>query len=147
MSKHRIELLSNVNEEGYLQMNVRQSIKTGLLNFKKKKVSIIIDSVSNTRSGRENRYYWGGVIPEQIKCFKERLGEIWDKDEMHDWNKSNVWHSLVLNEATGEMIRKPGSSRKQTKIEFEHRLEKLRQDFERDWEWRIPLPNEQLEIE
>ena len=140
------EYFSNVVSDN-LQMNVRKQIANDLKLHNGKKVQIIIKRVSGTRSDRENRYYWGCVIMAQIDCFLERLGEVWDKDEVHDWNKSNVWHSLTFNKATGEMIKKPGSSKTKTKMEFEERLTKLRQDFERDWDWIIALPNEQLTID
>lgn len=130
-----------------LQKNVTQALAEVLHSFIGQRVWIRIEKVKNTRSHRQNRYYWGCVVQEQMDCFKERWGEIWTKDEVHDWNKSNIWHTELVNEETGELINKPGSSKTKTVGEFEERMEKLRQKFELDFEWRIPLPNENLKFD
>lgn len=140
------EYFSNVVLDN-LQLNVRQQIANDLKLHNGKKLHIVIKRVSGTRSDRQNRYYWGCVIQSQIDCFQERWGEIWDKDEVHDWNKNNVWGNEFFDKKTGEIFKKPGSSKTKSKIEFEERMEKLRQFFELNFEWRIALPNEQLEIE
>ena len=140
------EYISNVKDDN-LQMNVRKQIAKDLKEHNGKKVLITIKRVGAQRSDRQNRYYWGCVVLSQIDCFKERWGEIWDKDEVHDWNKCNVFSSDFVDEDTGEIIKRPGSSRTKTKTEFEERMEKLRQFFELNFDWRIQLPNEQLDIE
>ncbi|MES2382579.1 MAG: hypothetical protein V4538_16140 [Bacteroidota bacterium] len=146
-SKCKLEIYSDCKDGGKLQKNTTSTIVDFLLKNIGKRLHIVIEVVKNTRSHRQNRYYWGCVIQEQIDCFHERLGEIWDKDEMHDWNKSNIWHTTSINERTGELINRPGSSKTKTVGEFEERMEKLRQKFELDWEWKIPLPNENLELD
>lgn len=144
MSK-RFEIFSNVDDAGALQKNVSQSVKDELKKHIGKRLRIIIERVGVTRSDRQNRYYWGVVVVYQIDCFAERYGEIWSKDEVHDYNKSNIWHSESIDQETGEMIKRPGSSKSKTKAEFEERLEKLRQYFFINFEWVIPLPNEQID--
>ena len=130
--------------DGNLQKSVRVSISKILRENEGKRFRITLALFRNTRSLRQNRYYFGVVVAQQQACFLERWGEVWDKNEVHDWNKANIFCKELVNEATGEIIRKPQSSIR-TISEFEERMEKLRQKFELDFEWRIPLPHEILE--
>lgn len=141
----QFEVFSDVKDDGNLQQNVRLKVAAELKAHIGKRIHIIIKRVGVQRSDRQNRYYFGVVIQYQIDCFYERQGEIWDTDQMHDWNKNNIWHTEIIDKDTGEVIKKPGSSKAANKSEFEFRMEKLRQKFELEYEWKIPLPNEQLD--
>jgi hypothetical protein len=143
----KFESYSTISEDAKLQKNTSTAIVEYLKTQIGKRVYITIERVKNTRSHRQNRYYWGCVIQEQIDCFKERWGEVWDKDEVHTWNKNNIWHTVLINEATGEVIHRPGSSKTKTVGEFEERMEKLRQKFQLEFDWMIPLPNENLSLD
>lgn len=143
---NKLELYSTVLEGAKFEKNAKSKILAFLLKSIGKHIKITIELVKNTRSHRQNRYYWGCVIQEQIDCFKERWGEIYDKDQVHDWNKSNIWNTEYIDESTGEIFKIPGTSKVST-VEFELRLEKLRQFFELKFEWKIPLPNEELTID
>ena len=138
----RAEFFSDVKPDANLQNNVRQLIASSLQTVVGRRVRILIETIGK-RSDKQNRYYWGCVVESQRAAFLERWGEIWDKDDVHCWNKANVWHTEIVDEKTGEIIKKPGSSKTKTKGEFEERLEKLRQKFWIDFEWKILLPNEQ----
>lgn len=143
--KGKLELFSGVSDEGKLQKNVTLKILAFLLLYIGKRVKITIEIVRNTRSHRQNRYYWGVVVIYQIDCFRERWGAEFDKDQVHDWNKINIWFTEHVDIHTGEIHKMPGSSKTKTVGEFEERLEKLRRYFDEQFEWRIPLPNEQLD--
>lgn len=96
------------------------------------------------RSNAQNGFYFGCFIYEQIECFKERWGEILDREQVHDWNKANVWcEEKVIGD---EIIKIPGSSTSKTTAEWEERLEKCRQYFLLNFDWTLPLPNEQKAI-
>lgn len=142
----KIDLYSDV-KEGNLQMNVRKLIAEKLPSFNGKRVQIIIQRAKVKRSDKQNRYYWGCVIKEQQDCFFERWGERYDAEQIHDWNKANIWYEEKTNEETGETFKIPGSSTKVSKAEFEERLEKLRKFFYTSFDWIIPLPNENKELE
>ena len=143
----KYEFFSDVKEDGTLQKNAKLAIAEVLRSYVGKRIRVSIEKVKNTRSHRQNRYYWGCVVEEQRDCFLERWGEIWTKDEVHDWNKSNIWNTELVNEDTGEIIKKPGSSAAQTVGEFEEKMEKLRQYFQLNFDWMIPLPNENLKFD
>lgn len=146
MAKGKIELFSTVSEDGKLQKNVTLKILAFLLLYIGKRVKITIELVRNTRSHRQNRYYWGVVVIYQIDCFRERWGAEFDKDQVHDWNKANIWFTEFIDEETGEIFKIPDSSANKTVGEFEERLEKLRRFFLEKFEWTIPLPNEQIDL-
>lgn len=141
----KLEYYSDV-KEGQLQDNVRKLIAKELSRFNGKRVTITISKAKKTRSNKQNKFYWKYIIGSQIDCFKERWGEMFDPEQIHDWNKANVWFHEVVNEDTGEVFKIPGSSRKQSTVQFEERLEKLRQFFELSFGWKLPYPNEQSEI-
>lgn len=145
MPKKELIVFSDVKDDQLIP-SVRQKIAAYIKEHNGKRLEIRLSVVGAKRSNRQNRYYWGVVIAYQMDCFAERWGEIWDKDQVHDWNKNNIWHSEIIEEETGEIIKKPGSSKAADKAEFEFRMEKLRQKFETDFNWRIPLPNEQIDL-
>lgn len=142
----KIELYSDV-KNGQLQMNVRKLIAENLPGFNDKRVKIVIERAKVKRSDNQNRFYWGYIIPSQIDCFKEMWGEIYDAEQLHDWNKANVWYEEKVNDDTGETFKIPSSSTKVSKYEFEQRLEKLRQFFELSFSWKLPYPNENATLE
>lgn len=142
----KLEYYSDVRD-GNLQNNVRQLIAKELPRFEGKRVVITIDRVKSKRSNQQNRFYRGVIVPEQIECFFERWGERFDSEQIHDWNKANVWYEEKVNEETGEVFKIPASSTKIGKLEWEERLDKLRQFFWNSFDWKLSLPNEQKNIE
>ncbi len=142
---NKLELFSTV-KNGKLQANITRSILKALEGLEGKRVVITINKVKKTRSNQQNRFYWGCVIEIQQQCFLERWGEIFSVEQTHDWNKNNIWHTEKVIEETGEVVKIPGTS-VVTTVEFEERLEKLRQFFWLNFEWKVPLPNEELTID
>jgi len=47
-------------------------------------------------------------------------------------------------EKTGEVVKLPGSTKDQSTVSFEEKLDEIRQWFWLNFEFRIPLPNEHL---
>lgn len=143
---HNIEIYTDVTDAGVLRESAIKTLKRGIPLLKSKHVRIRIEVVSKTRSSQENRYYWSGYLQSQIDCFLERWGEIWTKEECHTWNKNNIWGTEFIDEETGVIYKKPGSSATKKTTEFELCLEKGRQFFFTNFDWVIPMPNEQLTI-
>ncbi len=141
----KLEYFSDV-KDGQLQDNVRKLIANELPRFNGKRVKITIEKAKKTRSNKQNKFYWKYIIGSQIDCFKERWGEMFDPEQIHDWNKANVWFEERVNEDTGEVIKMPGSSAGQSTFQFEERLEKLRQFFKLSFDWKLPYPNEQSDL-
>lgn len=85
-------------------------------------------------------------MQEQIECFKERWGETYRKDQIHDWNKANFWAEDHIIEETGEIIKKPASSTDNSTVEWEEKMDTIRQWFRQVMEWELPYPEQQGEI-
>lgn len=133
-------------KDGRLQKNVSERIANDLRQYEDKYVIIEIERRRSKRSDLQNAYYFGCVVEEQMACFKERWGEIYSKNQVHDWNKANIFCTEHIDSATGEIFKIPGSSASKNKMEFEERMEQIRQFFWNRFEWQIPLPNQQLTI-
>lgn len=96
------------------------------------------------RTTLQNSFYFGAFIYSQIDCFKERWGEILDVKQVHDWNKSNIWCEEKI--VGDEVVKIPASSSEKSTVEWEERLEKCRQFFIFNFDWELPLPEQQQTI-
>lgn len=122
---------------------VRDEMKLQLLSWEGSAVEITIEKFYDNRSNRQNKYYFGVVVQAQIACMRERFGEIVGVAAMHTFNKSNFFCKEIVDHGTGSVFKLPGSSRNLTTFEFEECLEKIRQFFHSEFDWSIPLPNEE----
>lgn len=110
------------------------------------KVTVEIKSRRKPRSLNQNDFYWGYFLQFEIDAFMEFWGEQYDKKQVHDWNKQNFFGETKVIERTGEIIRLPGSSADQSTIDFEIKLEDIRQWFRMNFEWEIPYPEQQGQL-
>lgn len=100
----------------------------------------------NTRSHRQLRYYFGVIIPIFQNCIREEWGEIWTIEKTHEFLKTNCNYEELVNEETGEILRRTKSTSENDTGEQENFYSKCRKlclDF---FNTVIPLPNENLEI-
>lgn len=122
------------------QNDLKQKFKHG------EKVWLYTEKHYRQRTPGQNSFYWYIFVQEQIECFKEYWGETYSKEEMHEWNKANFWGEDKVIEATGELIKTPASSTAQNTVEWEEKLEYIRQWFRQRFNWEISYPLEQGEI-
>ncbi len=106
---------------------------------------IVIQS-GKRRSNKENRYYWGVVIPLVFDGLRD-LGfeKIIDKEDAH-----LVCKSLFLKQdetRNGVRIEKAGSSRKLTTVEFEEYVQHITIWAGDYLNVLIPAPGEQMNID
>lgn len=80
---------------------------------------------------------------DEIDCIKEHWGEIWSKDDMHSFNKVYFFGDEKVNQETGEIIKVPKSSIT-TKDNFSEAIEKIKQFFQLQFNYRIREANEHL---
>lgn len=83
---------------------------------------------SNHRSGQQNRYYFGCVIP-LVKDGLIEVGyrEVNNNEAVHDLMKYMFLKKLITNEETGEAIESIGSTADLTTIEFNEYIEGISQ--------------------
>ncbi len=144
MADLRLTYYSDVKNDK-LQENIRNKIAEDLSQFNNKRIEITIQQVKGKRSEQQNKYYWGCVVAYQQDCFKEMWGALFTKDQVHDWNKANIFCEEKIDEE-GVVYKIPGKSSVKTTSEFEDRMELIRQFFKTHFDWKIPLPNEEIEI-
>ncbi len=140
--KHLI--LISVPLEGEISNFKRKEIGRALNEFRGKNVTLTVERKYNKRSNQQNKFYFGCIIEEEIQCFKEFWGEIYTKDQIHEWNKTMFWaEEKIVND---EVVKKPCSSTPFTTVQWEEKIELIRQWFYLKFEWVMPLPNQQTEI-
>lgn len=128
------------------QSKVSAFLKALKCNEHGKRIILTLEPYFKERTVDQNRFYWGIFLYEEIECFKEYWGEEYSKEEMHEWNKANFWGEEKLIESTMEIIRTPASSTGKNTVEWEEKLEKIRQWFRQRFDWEISYPDEQKKL-
>lgn len=99
-----------VSTDGIMRITNRKKFDADVLKyFPGKDIIVEVIERPKTRSERQNRYYWGVVIPIMIKGFQD-LGYDVTKDDVHDFNKKEFNFEEIVNEGTGEIIKMPRST-------------------------------------
>lgn len=109
-------------------------------------IDVIFKKRSNKRSNKQNGYYWGVINPIFQNNIKEMWGELWSKDDVHEFLKNNCNYKEYVNEETGEIIRKTKSTTENSTAEQEMFHEKCRRLSEEFFNVEIPLPDQELKI-
>jgi hypothetical protein len=99
----------------------------------------------NKRSNQANRYYWGYLIVEAQRGFRD-IGHDLSKEEVHEFFKSRFNYQEIVNEQTGEIISLPRSTANLPKDEFSEYIGKIQQ-FCAEWLNVVILdPNQQTAL-
>ena len=107
------------------------SFKQDLLTLKGKEAYLIVDKVTKSRSGNQNRYYWGVVI----ELLSKETG--YEREEMHEAMKMQ----FLRNPEESRFCIAKGTSTLTT-AEFEEYMSKIRQWASQYLTLYIPDPNE-----
>lgn len=107
--------------------------------------TISIEKTKRKRSDQSNKYYWSCVVEDERACIKEMWGEIWSKNDVHTFNKVYFFGEEKVNQLTGEVIKVPKSSIT-SQDNFSEAIEKIKQFFFLQFNYRIREPKEQAEI-
>lgn len=142
-------------EEGKLKKN-RKLIVEAIEQFEGKEVTLIIKRWFKQRSNNQNGYYWAVIVEHWVNIIREEWGEIWTKEETHEFLKSNLNYTEYVNEDTGEMlinpetnlpIRKPKSTKDNTTVNQEDYHKACRDLAWNMFEYQIPLPEHKLKAQ
>ena len=142
----KIEALGKINKNGDLIIHNRKAFAELLLNLRNKDVEIIISKRRKKRSGNQNRYYWGVLIPCIQQGLFDTQGEWLNTEEVHAFLKVHFNFKEITNTSTGEMVKLGKTTTELTTIEFEEYQDKCRQFADEFLNVIIPLPNTQSEI-
>lgn len=133
-----------IDEEGNVTIQNRDKFLKDMSNFPNTLFTATFKKARKERSNKQNGFYWSNFIESQIECFKEMWGETYDKSQVHDWNKANIWCDEIVK---GDMIFKiPQSSTKFNTVEWEERLDLCRTFFLNSFDWTLPYPLQQTEL-
>lgn len=122
-------------------------IKSIIEHYEGHTIDVIFKKRKNKRSNRQNKYYWAVIVPITQNCLKEEWGEIWSLAEVHEFLKANCNFEELVNEETGEVLRKTKSTTENDTKQQEDFHEKCRNLVSSFFNTEIPLPNEDIEIE
>lgn len=104
-------------------------------------IKLTIQPAGDKRSNKQNKYYYGVVIPKAREFFIER-GYFVSEKFVHDFLKSDIGRYVrYVSLPDGTVKTDILSSTKLTKKEWEEWMEKIRTWFAQ-YHWHIPLPNE-----
>ena len=123
--------------------NNAKKLNEAFKSFEGKDVIVTIEKRKSKRSEQQNKYYWSCVIEDERACIREHWGDIFSKDDMHSFNKVYFFGEEKVIEATGDIVRVPKSSIT-TKSDFSEAIEKIKQFFQLQFNYRIREANEDL---
>lgn len=147
----KIEVRSLV-KDGNLVQN-RKDILDAIQQFEGKEVILIIKRFFKQRSNKQNGYYFGVIVEHWKKILREEWGEVYTKQAVHEFLKSNLNYEEVADEETGELyinpstgrpVYRPKSTTENLTIEQEDYHEACRQLAWNMFQYEIPLPEKQL---
>jgi len=110
-------------------------------------IDITFSKRINKRSVKQNKYYWKVIVGIFLNSIEDAWGEIWSKEDVHEFLKANCNYVEEVNEDTGEIIRKTRSTTKNNTSNQEQFHEKCRQLSYNFFNITIPLPNEGVDID
>jgi len=132
-------------ENGRLKSN-KATIKAIIKSFEGKFITISFKPQKRTRSGNQNKYYWGVIIPIWRELLFTEWGEHYSAKETHEFLKYNCNFIEKVNTTTGEIMRLSKSTTENSVTEQELFLDHARKLALEMFNTEIPLPNQQLTI-
>jgi len=109
------------------------SLPDGLYTFEVKKVY-------DKRTNRQNKYYWGVVLPAFVKGYRETTGESISPDVAHDTLKSQFCFTDFVNPDTGEVVKVVDSTTQKKTVEFSEYVEHCRRFISEWFHYETPDP-------
>ena len=146
--KHTIarQYASEVTASGNLSPHIRDEISRLLKSLSGKRVVIKIALWRNTRSNKQNKFYYGVVIP-LVKAMFVGAGNVVSEEDVHEFLKNRVGKlSKLVTDPNGEVHSIPRSSADLDTIEFETWMTQIRA-WGADYGLEIPMPTQFWERE
>ena len=136
-----------VAEDGSITENYgSRAFRNQLKDFAGEDCKLTIGKWRKKRSLNQNDFYFGIFLQQEADCFKEYWGETYDLKTMHAWNKQNFWGEEKVIEATGEIVRTPATSSDKNTLEWETKMESIRQWFRQSFNYELGYPDQQAKI-
>lgn len=108
--------------------------------FAGKEIEAVFTRKKKHRSDPQNRYYWG-VVVEMVRVGMKDIGDILDKDQVHELLRYRFLKRRTIDENTGELMYEYAESTASLgTIEFSEYIEKCCQFAAEFLGVEIPLP-------
>lgn len=135
---------TGIVKEGKLKLHNRPLLEEALSNYEGRLVELKITGKRNTRSNRQNAWYWVCVVPGFFKGLNTlgSFGRLNNHEEAHEVIKSKFLGFKERIMPDGEIVRTTKSTKSLDKIGFSDFAEEVIQ-FAAEWlNTVIPYPNE-----
>lgn len=127
---------------GHLPPPIRSNIMSAIQRMEGKNVAIRISEPSRQRSTRQNRFYWGVIVPMVTQMFVDAGNNV-NRDEVHEYLKQYIGKlTIVMETPDGFKRTVTRSSKELDTAEAEEYFEKIRA-WAAGFGMQIPLPNEE----
>lgn len=135
-----VEYIAEV-KDGKVPAGVSQAIRDILAGMSGKSIVIRLSEYRKRRSLKQNRFYFGIVVPLILDMFTE-AGNNTDEDEVHEYLKEHVGKLVtVMEDPSGVRHKVVRSSRSLTTAEWEDYITKIRA-WAAEFGIAVPMPNE-----
>lgn len=132
-----------VAAEGRIPTHVWERLGEAVSHLPGKRFVLSLKEVKRKRSLSQNAYYWGVVVAEITRMFRD-AGNYVDDEDVHEFLKLRVGKlSRTIVTPDGEVHKSLGSTTKLSTMEFEVYLERVRA-WSAEFGCVIPLPNERV---
>lgn len=137
------EIVAEVDPGGTLPPKAAKQLSDALRSFPGKKVTVTVKPYQKRRSGNQNRYYFGVVIPLVTQFFRD-AGNMVDAEDVHNYLKLRVGKlAQIMVTPDGEVTKTLGSTAKLSTAEFEAYMLRIRA-WGAEYGLIVPEPNESL---
>lgn len=131
--------------DGKLKIHRAKEFQAVIKEFEGRKVEVTIQRKRKHRSLLQNSYYHGVVIPI-VQLGLNDVGYKMDKEQVHDYLKSQFARAEIANEQTGEIMTIQGSTARMTTCEMMDYFAEITRWAAEFLGVQIPEPNEQMTI-
>jgi hypothetical protein len=132
--------------DGRIPIEVSKAVSAALRRVENgKRVVISLRKHVNRRSDKQNRAYWGIIVPRVLEMFTD-AGNDTTKEEIHEYLKEHVGGPMfarVLIDPDGKRRPVVRSSTTLTTVEWEDFMEKIRA-WAAERGLILPMPNEDV---
>lgn len=132
-------------KNGKFTLSAANEIKNFLVPLEGKEVEITLKKARSKRTDRQNRYYFGCVVPIVCEALKD-LGHDLNKVECHEWLKMKFNYTSVADREGNHIADVPRSTTTLTKTEFGEYIERVAQWCSEMLNITIPEPSEQVHL-
>lgn len=132
--------------DGKLALQNRTGFKDVLTCFDGE-ITLTIEKRKKERSGQQNKYYWGAVVPIVRQALTDVGYQRVSISEVHNLLKTMFIKKEMVNDCTGEVLTFIGSTAELSTVDFMAFIENVAAWLAEFLGVVLPEPGQQIEIE